>query len=92
MELYAPHRPRSAAITTYATLRISSRGASSGLLAARAAAVQVADDLGDPSVYGCAAVTRACALTIRLAAMSSIARVIFFVDWTVLIRRARIRS
>jgi hypothetical protein len=45
-----------------------------------------------PFAYGTAAWTRACALTIRLAAMSSIARVIFFVDCTVRIRRRRMRS
>ena len=44
------------------------------------------------SLYGRAAFTRFCALTIRLAAMSSIARVIFLVLWTVRILRLRIRS
>jgi hypothetical protein len=34
-----------------------------------------------------AALTRCCALTMRDAAMSSIARVIFFVDWTDRMRR-----
>ncbi len=44
------------------------------------------------SLYGRAAATRCCALTMRDAAMSSIALVIFFVDSTVLIRRRRMRS
>ena len=44
------------------------------------------------SEYGTAAWTRAWAFTMRLAAMSSMARVIFFVDSTLRIRRRRIRS
>ena len=44
------------------------------------------------SEYGTAACTRFCALTIRDAAINSMARVIFFVAWTVLIRPRRIRS
>src|SRR6185503_16413360 len=44
------------------------------------------------SAYGRAAFIRACALTMREAAMSSIALVIFLVDWTERIRRRRTRS
>jgi len=44
------------------------------------------------SLYGCAAWTRACARTMRLAAMSSCARVIFCVDWMLLMRRRSSRS
>src|SRR5258706_8736538 len=44
------------------------------------------------AAYGTAAATRACAFTIRLAAISSIARVIFFVDCTDRMRRRRMRS
>ena len=44
------------------------------------------------SEYGTAAWTRCWALTIREAAISSMARVIFFVAWTVLMRPRRIRS
>ena len=44
------------------------------------------------SEYGIAECTPCWARTMRLAAMSSIARVIFFVDWTLRIRRLRIRS
>ncbi len=43
------------------------------------------------AAYGLDAWTRCCALAIREVAMSSIAFVIFFVDWTVLIRRRRTR-
>ena len=39
------------------------------------------------SAYGRAALTRFCALTMREAAMSSIALVIFWVDWVALICR-----
>jgi hypothetical protein len=39
------------------------------------------------AAYGCAALTRCCALTMREAAMSSIARVIFLVDFTDRMRR-----
>ena len=45
-----------------------------------------------PFAYGTAAWTRACAFTIRLAAISSMARVIFFVDCTDRMRRRRMRS
>ena len=38
-------------------------------------------------VYGCACDTRTCALAIREVAISSMARVIFIVDWTLLMRR-----
>ena len=44
------------------------------------------------SLYGRAAATRCCALTMRDAAISSIARVIFLVDWTLRMRLRRIRS
>jgi hypothetical protein len=44
------------------------------------------------SAYGRASITRCCAFTIRDAAMSSIARVIFIVDWTERIRRRTTRS
>ena len=44
------------------------------------------------SAYGRASITRCWAFTIRDAAMSSIARVIFIVDWTERIRRRTTRS
>ncbi len=44
------------------------------------------------SAYGRASMTRCCALTIRDAAMSSMARVIFAVDCTDRIRRRTMRS
>jgi len=44
------------------------------------------------SLYGTAASTRACARTMRLAAMSSMARVIFLVDCTLRMRLRRMRS
>ena len=69
------------------------RGEQRAVGARAPAAARSRDDLGDRvAVRHCGRWTRACALTIRLAAMSSIARVIFFVDWTLRIRRRRIRS
>src|SRR5258708_1267572 len=44
------------------------------------------------SAYGRAAETECCALTMRDAAMSSIALVIFLVDWTLRMRLLRTRS
>src|SRR5688572_11354630 len=92
-ELYAPHRPRSAVNTTNATLRSCSRGLSNGL---STSAPPAEDRLRMTSVicslYGRAACTRACAFTMRLAAISSIARVIFLVDSIDLMRRLRTRS
>ena len=44
------------------------------------------------SEYGTAACTRCWALTIRDAAISSMARVIFFVAWTLRMRPRRMRS
>src|SRR6478609_1148647 len=71
---------------------ISGRGTSSGLSVPAPAAARSWTTSVISSEYGWAAWTRACARTMREAAMSSIARVIFFVDCTVRIRRRRIRS
>ncbi len=73
------------------TFRNSGRGTSRALPppppAARSATTSVIE-----SLYGWAACTRPCARTMRLAAISSCARVIFCVDWIVLILRRRSRS
>src|SRR5687767_4675565 len=74
------------------TVRTSSRGVSSGLDPPAPAAARLRITSVICSLYGRAAATRAWALTIRLAAMSSIAFVIFFVLCTDLIRRRRMRS
>ena len=75
-----------------ATLRTSARGVSSALFDPPPAPCRLRTTSVMPSAYGCAACTRACAFTIREAAISSMARVIFFVDSTDLIRRRRMRS
>src|SRR5687767_3659429 len=74
------------------TVRTSSRGVSSGLDPPAPAAARLRITSVICSLYGRAAATRAWALTMRLAAMSSIAFVIFFVLCTDLMRRRRMRS
>ena len=91
-ELYPPHRPRSAAMTTWATRRTSARGTRYALSEVPPAAARSRTTCVIWSAYGAAACTRAWARTIRLAAMSSIARVIFFVELMLRIRRRRTRS
>ena len=71
---------------------ISVRGVNRGLLRPPPVAPRSLTTSVMRSLYGTAACTGCCALTIRLPAMSSIARVIFFVDCTLLMRRFRIRS
>ncbi len=79
-------------MTTYAVVRTSSRPASSGEPCPAPAAARSRTTSVIFSEYGTAACTRCWALTIREAAISSMARVIFFVAWTVRIRPLRIRS
>ena len=90
--LYAPARPRSALITTRPTLRTVSGFRSMGWSSPAPAAARLRMTSVICSLYGRAAATRCCALTMRDAAISSMARVIFLVDWTLRMRLRRIRS
>src|SRR4051812_49309767 len=91
LEEYAPARPRSDVTTIMIARRADSCSVVSGwsTVAFEAAAVSARVS---SSAYGLASFTRACALTIRDAEMSSMARVIFFVAWTDRIRRRRTRT
>ena len=74
-------------------MRISGRDSRSGLLTSAPAADAMSFTTSVIwSLYGTAARTRSWARAMRLAAMSSMARVIFLVAWTVLMRRLRMRS
>src|SRR5262245_65198414 len=91
LEEYAPARPRSL-VTTRIAARVGFSGSDvSGWSTLEY--VATADTARVSSrAYGAAAWARCCALMIRDAAMSSMARVIFFVAWTDLIRPRSSRS
>ncbi len=90
--LYPPHRPRSATTDKTAT-RATVSGVPSSRPAASGSPVAVSSTTrAMPSWYGLEAAIRPWARTICEAAMSSIALVIFLVDWMLLIRRRRMRS
>ena len=76
----------------YPTLRISSGWLSNALPLGPPPAARSRTTCVMVSLYGCAAATCAEAFAMRLAAMSSCARVIFCVDWMLLIRLRRILS
>src|SRR5438552_1368043 len=90
--LYAPASPRSDVITRTPIFVACSRCSSNGW------SIEVDLDATSSiafvscSAYGRDASTRVCAFTIREDAISSMARVIFFVDWTDRIRRRTTRS
>src|SRR6185369_3097117 len=86
LALYPPHRPRSLVISSTPARRTGSRGRSSGwsMLAVLASAVST---IVIATEYGCDRATRSWALAMRLVATSSIALVIFLVDFVVRIFR-----
>jgi hypothetical protein len=90
--LYAPARPRSDVSTSTPAFVGCSRSSSSGCWTAPLWRARSSIALVSWIAYGRDASTRCCAFTIREDAISSIARVIFFVDWTVRIRRRTMRS
>ena len=91
-ELYAPAKPLSDVMTTNPIDLIVSPDRKSGSSTPTPPEARSSMTPVIFAAYGRAAFARVIAFTTRVAAISSIARVICFVDWTELIRRRRVRS
>ena len=91
-ELYAPDKPRSAAMTMYADLADVGSGREQQAVVRPAAGGEVVHDLGDRLAVRLRGGDVRLRPAIRLAAINSSPRVIFCVDWMLLIRLRRILS